>query len=500
MSQDRKQDETSIDGLKEISSWVSSVHDLNRLLDLIIETAIRVMDAKAGSLLLLDRTTEKLHFKVATGAKSDALRDYAVEKGQGIAGTVVQTGRPLLVPDVRNDERWYRDISEAIGFETRSIACVPLKRNRDILGVMQVVDKKDGTPLQEKDMALLSAYADLAATAIGNARKVAEVQKENQDLREALETKYQIIGSSAKHRNVVTDAVKVAGSNASVLISGESGTGKELLCRLIHRESPRKNKTLVALNCAAVPETLLEDELFGHEKGAFTGAAGRKIGKFELADGGTIFLDEIGEMITGMQAKLLRVLQEGVFYRIGGNTPISVDVRVISATNRDIEEEVKTGRFREDLYYRLNVVHINIPPLRERKEDLPPLVTHFMELFRSERGGSPLNASSKAMEKIMGYDWPGNVRELRNALERAVVMGEGSGIEPEDLLISASKTQYPGVQVGLTLEEALNAFKKEFIVMNLDHTGGNRSRAAEIMNIQRTYLSRLISKYQLRDK
>jgi Nif-specific regulatory protein len=500
MSQNQKQDEASIDRLKEISSWVSSVHDLNRLLDLIIETATRVMDAKAGSLLLLDRKTEKLHFKVVTGAKSNSIREHTVGKGQGIAGTVVETGRPLLVPDVKNDERWYRDISEAIDFETRSIACVPLKHNGDILGVMQVVDKKDGTPLQEKDMVLLSAYADLAAMAIGNAKKIAEVRRENQDLREALETKYQIIGTSAKHRKVVTDAMKVAGSNASVLISGESGTGKELLCRLIHRESSRKNKPLVALNCAAVPETLLEDELFGHEKGAFTGAAGRKIGKFELADGGTIFLDEIGEMISGMQAKLLRVLQEGVFYRIGGNTPISVDVRVISATNRDIEEEVKAGRFREDLYYRLNVVHISIPPLRERKEDLPPLVTHFMELFRSERGGSPLDASPKAMEKIMGYDWPGNVRELRNALERAVVMGGGSRVEPEDLLISASKSQYPGVQVGMTLEEALNEFKKEFIVMNLEHTGGNRSKAAEIMDIQRTYLSRLISKYQLRDK
>jgi transcriptional regulator with PAS, ATPase and Fis domain len=284
-----------------------------------------------------------------------------------------------------------------------------------------------------------------------------------------------------------------------VLISGESGTGKELLCRMIHRESSRKNKPLVALNCAAVPETLLEDELFGHEKGAFTGAAGRKIGKFELADGGTIFLDEIGEMIPGMQAKLLRVLQEGVFYRIGGNSPISVDVRVISATNRDIEEEIKNGNFREDLFYRLNVVQIYIPPLRERKEDIVPLVSHFLEIFRNERGVTQLEASQKALEKMMGYDWPGNVRELRNALERAVVMGNGQCVESDDLLISASKVQYPGMQVGMTLEEALNAFKKDFILLNLEHTGGNRSKAAEIMDIQRTYLSRLISKYELRE-
>ncbi len=458
------------------------------------------MDAKAGSLLLLDRKTRKLYFKVATGAKKDILREYEVEIGQGIAGTVAQSGDALLVPDVKKDDRWYREISESIGFETQSIACVPLKSNGDVLGVMQVVDKKNGTPLEKKDMALLTAYADLAAMAIGNARRIAEVRQENKDLKEALEKKYQIIGGSSKHRKVFADAMKVAGSNASVLISGESGTGKELLCRMIHRESPRKNKPLVALNCAAVPETLLEDELFGHEKGAFTGAAGRKIGKFELADGGTIFLDEIGEMIPGMQAKLLRVLQEGVFYRIGGNSPISVDVRVISATNRNIEEEIKSGRFREDLYYRLNVVHISIPPLRERKEDVYPLVSHFLEIFRMERGGPQLDVSPKAMEKMMGYDWPGNVRELRNALERAVVMGNGNAVEPEDLLISVSKTQYPGLQVGMTLEEALNAFKKEFILMNLEHTGGNRSKAAEIMDIQRTYLSRLISKYELRDQ
>jgi Nif-specific regulatory protein len=492
--------DASIDRLKEISSWVASVHDLERLLDLIIETATNVMDAKAGSLLMLDHKTRRLYFKVATGGNKEALREYEVPLGQGIAGTVAQNGTPLLVPDVRKDERWYREISESIDFETRSIACVPLISNGEVLGVMQVVDKKDGTPLQPEDMSLLTTYAELAAMALGNARKIAEVRKENEDLKEALKKKHQIIGNSAKHRKVFTDAMKVANSNATVMISGESGTGKEILCRMIHRESSRKNKPLVALNCAAVPETLLEDELFGHEKGAFTGAAGRKIGKFELADGGTIFLDEIGEMIPGMQAKLLRVLQEGVFYRIGGNTPISVDVRVISATNRDIEEEIKTGRFREDLYYRLNVVNIKIPPLRERKEDVVPLVSHFLEIFRMERGGQNLEVSPKAMEKMMGYDWPGNVRELRNALERAVVMGNGKEVTDEDLLISTSKSQYPGLQVGLTLEEALNAFKKEFILMNLEHTGGNRSKAAEIMDIQRTYLSRLISKYELRDQ
>ena len=491
-------DDTSIDWLEEISTWVTSVHDLKRLLELIIDTATRVLQVKAGSLLLLEPKDGKLHFKVATGAKRDVIKDHAVAPGQGIAGTVALSGEALLVPDVEKDPRWCRDISEAIGFETRSIACVPLIYKGRILGVMQVIDKRDGTPLRPGDMTLLKSYADLAATAIGNAHRIAEIRQENRSLKEALAHQYRIIGKSARHRKVMEDALKVANSNATVLITGESGTGKELLSRLIHRESPRKNGPLIALNCAAVPETLLEDELFGHEKGAFTGAAGRKIGKFELADGGTLFLDEIGEMIPGMQAKLLRVLQEGVFYRVGGNTPIRVDVRVLSATNRNIENEVKEGRFREDLFYRLNVVHIPIPSLKERKEDISVLVAHFIEMFRVERGLAQLTVSDAALDKMMQYDWPGNVRELRNALERAVVMGDGETVRPEDLLISSGRSVYPGLQVGMTLEEALNVFKKEFIIMNLEHTDGNRSKAAQMMDIQRTYLSRLISKYGLR--
>jgi Nif-specific regulatory protein len=247
-----------------------------------------------------------------------------------------------------------------------------------------------------------------------------------------------------------------------------------------------------------MPETLLEDELFGHEKGAFTGAVGKKIGKFELAHEGTLFLDEIGEMTPGMQAKLLRVLQEGNFYRVGGNIPISVDVRVLSATNKKLDEEVSEGRFREDLYYRLNVVQINMPTLRERLEDIPLIAEHFLATFREEMVMPNVVISKTAMDKMVQYNWPGNIRELRNAIERAVVMGNGKEILPEDLPINTVRVNYPGLQVGLTLEEALNQFKREFIVLNLKHTGGNRSKAAKVMDIQRTYLSRLISKFDLK--
>ena len=489
--------DSSIDRLKEISTWVSSVQDLDQLLELIIETATRMMDAKASSLLLLDHKTNKLHFKVATGEKGTDVKQFEIDLGQGIAGYVAETGEPLLIPDVAQDPRWYKEISESIGFKTQSIACVPMKMNGDIIGVVEIIDKADGSSIQSEDLKILSVFADLAAQAIGNARKIEHDKKEIRDLKKELQGKYEIVGESSALRKVISDSIKVANSKSSTLILGESGTGKELLARLIHRAGSRKDEPMIVLNCAALPETLLEDGLFGHEKGAFTGAAGQKIGKFELADKGTIFLDEIGEMSPNMQTKLLRIVQEGVFYRVGGNKSIPVDVRLISATNRNIEEEVAQGRFREDLYYRINVVQIRMPPLRERREDIPLLAQYFLDIFKKERGTSNLVISKDAMNLMVEYDWPGNVREMKNALERAVVMGNGKQILPEDLPTFACKPQYPGLEVGLSLKEATDLFKKEFIKINLRHTDGNRSLAAKKMKIQRTYLSRLIAKYEL---
>jgi Nif-specific regulatory protein len=457
-----------VERLHEIASWVSSSQDLDKLLELVLETAAGILNAKAGSILLLNRRTKKLVFKAATGEKKQEVKSFTITLGQGIAGHVAQTGEPLLISNVTQDPLWDSSISHSLRLETQSIACVPMQIEGRILGVLEVIDKTDGRPLTEND------------------------------LREELAARHQIVGKSQTLKRITTEALKVANSTASTLILGESGTGKELLAHLIHRSSPRKDGPLVVLNCAALQETLLEAELFGYEKGAFTGALKRKIGKFELADSGTLFLDEIGEMSAGMQAKLLRVLQEGVFYRVGGNDSISVDVRVLSATNRDIANEVKEGRFREDLYYRLNIVSIQMPALRERKEDIPMLAEYFMDEFRRERGLPNLTLSEEAVQRMRKYDWPGNIRELRNAIERAVVMGDDKKIKPEDLPIFNSQSCDTGLEVGLTLKDALNRFKKEFITLNLEHTGGNRSQAAKIMGIQRTYLSRLISKFGLR--
>jgi transcriptional regulator with GAF, ATPase, and Fis domain len=256
---------------------------------------------------------------------------------------------------------------------------------------------------------------------------------------------------------------------------------------------------MVTLNCAALPESLMEAELFGYEKGAFTGAVDRKAGKIEAADGGTLFLDEIGEMSPGMQAKLLRVLQEGIFYRVGGNVPISVDIRIISATNRDIDQDVSDGNFREDLFYRLDVVRIRVPPLRERREDIPLIARHYLDLFKRERGLHDMTVSQAAMDQMLQYEWPGNVRELRNAVERAVVMGNDREVLPEDLPIGSPRREPAPQAVGLPLKEAVDQFKKQLIVANLRQTGGNRARASKILGIQRTYLSRLISRYGIQD-
>ena len=322
-------------------------------------------------------------------------------------------------------------------------------------------------------------------------------REELQISRAELASRHHIVVQSTGLKHVIHDALKAARSRSTILITGESGTGKELIARLMHNVSPRKEKPFVVVNCGALPETLLETELFGHEKGAFTGAAFRKIGLFETAHEGTIFLDEIGEMSPTMQVKLLRVIQEGTFNRIGSSASITVDVRIISATNKQLHEEVKKRKFREDLYYRLNVIHLSIPPLRERKEDIPQLVEFFIDEFKETIGAKDLKISDEALSHIAGYHWPGNVRELENSIERAVVMGSGQEILPQDLGIPQTESREDHIEAGITLQQALDSFKKDFIRKTLLLTKGNRKKAAEILDIQRTYLSRLIKEYDL---
>jgi len=489
----------AMEHLKEISSWIRSVQSPDQILELIVAAATRVLGARASSLLLVDPHSRRLYFKVATGEKGTDVKRFQVAMGEGIAGHVAATGEPLLIPDVNRDPRWQPRISAAIGFETRSIACAPLSMDGEIIGVLEIIDKADGGALRPEDMPLLAVFAEVASVAIANARRIDRDRKSIGELQTELDLRSEIIGESRSIRQAIADALKVADAKTSTLIVGESGTGKELLARLIHRAGPRRDAPMVALNCAALPEALLEDELFGHEKGAFTGAVARKIGKFELADGGTLFLDEIGEMSPTMQSKLLRILQEGVFYRLGGNESIPVDVRALAATHRDIDGEVAAGRFREDLYYRLNVVQIRMPALRERREDIPLLADHFLGLFRKERRSAPVRFSREALDRMQAYDWPGNVREMKNAIERAVVMGTSAEITAEDLPAFARRTNLADGGVDRSFKEAVDAFKRDFLAIHLRRSGGNRSLAARNLGLQRTYLSRLIAKYGLQD-
>jgi len=333
------------------------------------------------------------------------------------------------------------------------------------------------------------------------------VIKENRDLRNAVSSQYSfgnIIGKSKVMQQVFDTIRKVAPSNATVLIEGESGTGKELVAKSIHFNSPRREKPFVAVNCSALAETLLESELFGHEKGAFTGAVSMRKGRFELADTGTLFLDEIGDMSTGLQVKLLRVLQEKVFERVGGTKPIAVNIRVIAATNRNLKEEMKKGRFREDLYYRLNVVHIALPSLKQRQQDIRLLLDHFIKKYADERKHSvPVTGIDPDVERLFyEYSWPGNVRELENLIERLMIMSPGGVITPADLPKSFKETAHDdlyieSVPVDAKLYDTLTMIEKTMILRALKKTGYVQSRAAELLGIGKSGLNQKIKKYNL---
>ena len=338
-------------------------------------------------------------------------------------------------------------------------------------------------------------------------RRVVELRRlraENRALRQqiAAERKSEeLIGNSPAMSQVLETICTVAASDATVLIRGESGTGKELVARAIHRLSPRAGRPLVKVNCAAIPEALLEDELFGHERGAFTGAHAQRKGRFELAHGGTIFLDEIAEMSPALQAKLLRVLQEREFERVGGSDTILVDVRVIASTNRDIEKAVREGNFREDLYYRVNVVPIHLPPLRERREDIPVLANHFLQRYAA-RNRKPIKAlSRRALDKLIAYNWPGNVRELENCIERACVLATGEVLDADDLVLNPqlAGSDHDAIASQLIGEDfSLEGFERELIEASLRKTGGNQSRAAQLLGLSRRTLQYRIEKYGIK--
>ena len=393
-------------------------------------------------------------------------------------------------------------------FSNNTLAA-PIRFQNGILGLLHLYTVSKDKHLDEADLEYTLAIADTVGVALAHVNKQKELaanlnqaRKENTSLREMLQMNSEIVGSSAQMKMIHHLVSRAAEGKTSLLIRGESGTGKELIARAVHFASARKSKPLVCLNCAAISESLLASELFGHEKGAFTGATDRKIGKFEAANTGTLFLDEIGEMSPALQAKFLRVLEGSSFERVGGNTPITVDVRVIAATNRDLEKEVSEGRFRHDLFFRLRVLEIIVPPLRKRIDDIPILAEHFLDKFCKETGRKYKGFDPGAMRVLMGYRWPGNIRELKNVVERAVVLGGGPYIQEQDLLLSSINTtgetdhrkdEPQDVFIPLSLED----MERNHIIRTLEHLQWNKSLASKQLGIERTTLDRKIKRYGL---
>ena len=494
-------DRNRFETLIEINTLINSDYsDVKELLNKIIESATRLMSAEASSLLLVNPENNKLYFEIALGVKGPEVQRFSLNMGEGIAGWVAANNRSLIVNDVHADGRFFSDISKQIGFPTRAIVAVPMRVKDRCVGVIEIINKAGGGSFTDEDLQWLEIFATQAAIAVQNARSLEKVKEEIYLLQDEIQAErgyHTFIGSSKAIREKLDIALRAAQTDSSVLLLGESGVGKELFAEQIHLHSPRANAALIRVNCAALPESLLESELFGHVKGAFTGATSDRRGRFELADGGTIFLDEIGDLPLSLQVKMMRVIQSKTFERVGGAEPVKSDVRIIAATNKDIENEVEEGRFRADLYYRLNVLPIYIPPLRERREDIPLLADFFLKRFNREIKKQISGFSPEAMDLLLSFAWPGNVRELENAIERAVVTAQADLLTPEAFILAvhaqAREDQYAGKQ----LKEAVNVFKKHFIRQSLEMNRWNQTRTAKLLGIQRTYLSRLVKELEI---
>ena len=494
-------DRNRFETLIEINALINSDYsDVKELLNKIIESATRLMSAEASSLLLVNPENNKLYFEIALGVKGPEVQRFSLNMGEGIAGWVAANNRSLIVNDVHADGRFFSDISKQIGFPTRAIVAVPMRVKDRCVGVIEIINKAGGGSFTDEDLQWLEIFATQAAIAVQNARSLEKVKEEIYLLQDEIQAErgyHTFIGSSKAIREKLDIALRAAQTDSSVLLLGESGVGKELFAEQIHLHSPRANAALIRVNCAALPESLLESELFGHVKGAFTGATSDRRGRFELADGGTIFLDEIGDLPLSLQVKMMRVIQSKTFERVGGAEPVKSDVRIIAATNKDIEKEVEEGRFRADLYYRLNVLPIYIPPLRERREDIPLLADFFLKRFNREIKKQISGFSPEAMDLLLSFAWPGNVRELENAIERAVVTAQADLLTPEAFILAvhaqAREDQYAGKQ----LKEAVNVFKKHFIRQSLEMNRWNQTRTAKLLGIQRTYLSRLVKELEI---
>jgi len=477
--------EKMFQALMDITQEINSIHDINELLRRVMDIAMQTLKADRGFIILKAAADEK-SFNVAI-ARNVSQKDLAdlTSYSSSVIETVLGNGKSILSYDAQADER-FRGAGSVILNKISSIAAVPLHLKSRVIGAIYIDASGGIGRFTEDSVSFLTAFANQAAIAIENARLFETIHEENQTLRRQVEEKYQfdeIIGHSRPMMRVFDLVQKVAKTSATVLVEGPSGTGKELIARALHYNGPRKKEPFVAVFCSALSASILESELFGHTKGAFTGAHNDKKGLLESAHGGTVFLDEVSEISPDIQTKLLRFLQEGEIKRVGESKTRIVDVRVIAATNKILQDEVNEGRFREDLFYRLNVIKIHVPPLRERGEDIPLLTEHFLAKYKKRIGSSVSGFSRAAMETLLQYNWPGNVRELENTIERAVILATSDQIERDDLQLVVMHDQTP-FRSDMTLKDV----EKAFVLRTLDEYDKNISKTAAALEVSRRWL------------
>ena len=475
--------------LYDISNALNENFDLRKSLYKVLDILSESMGMDRGTVTILDPLRNEIYIEVGHGLSKSTMERVRYKLGEGITGRVFETGKAVAIPKI-SEEPLFLDRTASrknAKDRDRSFICVPIKKGKKVIGAISVDKPYDESYPLSQGKKLISVVATMVARHVINLETIRmekeQLREENRRLRSELEKKYRItdiIGNSNKMREVFQMITQVSGSNATVLIRGESGTGKELAANSLHYNSPRSKRPFVKVNCAALPSNLIESELFGHEKGAFTGAIKQKKGKFELAEKGTLFLDEIGSIDLEVQAKLLRALQEKEIERVGGHRTIKTDVRIIAATNKNLEQAVETGDFRGDLYYRLNVFPIYMPPLRERKTDVLLLADHFLEKYARENSKKIRRFSTPAIDMMMAYHWPGNVRELENCIERAVLLCEGGVIHSYHLPPTLQTGTESGTLPIQSLEEAVANLEKEMLIDALKNTRGNVTAAAEI--------------------
>jgi Nif-specific regulatory protein len=474
--------------LIEVSQALSGTLNLKSSMQRVLQILIRHHGVVRGMVTLL--RDGELHVEAIEGF-DDRARSVSFKVGEGITGQVVQSGKPIVVPRVSKEPEFLNRMPRRADVPRHELSfiCVPIVVQRATAGTLAVDLKFKPERDYESSVKFFGIVSSMIAQALNVQRLVEEERRrlvdENTHLRQELRERYDfsnIIGTSGPTRQMYEQVAQVAQTNTTVLIRGESGTGKELIAHAIHYNSLRAKKPFVKVSCAALPDTLIESELFGYEKGAFTGANARKKGRFELAEAGTIFLDEIGDINAGTQVKLLRVLQEREFERLGGTESVRVNVRVIAATNKDMEKALAEGTFREDLYYRLNVFTIFVPPLRDRKADMLLLADHFLEKFSREHGKVIKRISTPAIDMLMSYHWPGNVRELENALERSVLVCDGQVIHGHHLPPSLQTADASGTVTRVSLKDAVEGFERDLIQDALKTTRGNRAKAARLLD------------------